>query len=303
MVDDVPADEVRDTSLVAAPVVLPVGARRFCPLLRERYVTDRRVDPDVNNQVIASGELHAPVERPGDAPVVQELLHPPKGVIPGGGRAPEVREVLEEEVAEGRELEEVVLLLPVLRLPAADLADRILDLAGLQVLPAPLVALVAPGDRSAVGTDPLHIAVGEEPLALRAVTLADGLSVDVAILDEPLDDRSSGLVVHGIVRHPEPVEDDIHPPERLVEVLVIALREGAWGRALLLGADHDRRSVVVGTADKDNFLPGPAHIPHIKVRRHVGPQMPDMAGTVRVREPTRYQQRLTTHPYLLWSRC
>ncbi len=303
VVDDIPADEVGDPCLITAPVVLPVRPCILCPLLRERYVADRRINPDVDDKVVAPREPDTPVHRPGDAPVVQEFLHPPEGVVPGGCGAFEGGEVLEEEVPERREPEEVVFLLPALGLPTADFTDRILDLAGLEVLPAPLVALIPSGNGAAVGADPLNVAVREEPLARGAVTLADGLCVDVAVIDQPLHDRAGGLAVHGIVGHAEPIEDDVHTPERLIEVLMIALREFPGGRALPFGADHDRCSMIVGTAYEDDLLPGPAHIPHVKVSRHVGPQVPDMAGTVRVREPARYQQRLTTHLYLIWLRC
>ena len=223
VVDDIPADEVRDPGLVPAPVVLPVRAGTFCPLLRERYVADGCIDPDVYDQVVAPREGDAPVHRPGDAPVAQEFLHPPEGVVPGGRGALEGGEVLEEELLERREPEEVVLLFPALGLASADFADRVPDLAGFKVLSASLVALVPPGDGAAVGADPLHVSIGEEPLAFGAVALAGGLCVDVAVVDQPLHDRAGGLAVHGIVGHAKSIEHDAHPPERLVEVLVIAL--------------------------------------------------------------------------------
>jgi len=48
-----------------------------------------------------------------------------------------------------------------------------------------------------------------------------------------------------IVGHPEMIEGDLHPFEGLVEVVVVAQGKVPRAHSLLLGADHDRRPMVV----------------------------------------------------------
>ena len=164
-------------------------------------------------------------------------------------------------------------LVPELRLRAADLADRVLDLAGLEVLAAALVALVAPGRLAAVGADALDVAVGKEAFALRTVGLVDDLLVDVAVLLELGNDRPRPVMVCRVIGHPEPVEHHVHPFERLVEVLVVFLRERPGRDALLFGRDHDRGAMVVRTADEEDFFACPPHVADVRVGRDVRSQM------------------------------
>jgi len=186
-----------------------------------------------------------------------------------------------------------------LRFCAADLADRVLDLARLKVLAAPLVALVAPGRLAAVGAGALNIPVGQEPLAFRAVSLVDRLLVDVALLLELGNNRLCPVVVGRIVSHPEPVEHHAHAFERVIEVLVIFLRERPGGCTGFFGRDHDRGPVVIRTADEDNVLACPPHVADIRISRDVCSQMAKMAGAVGIRQPARDEQRWRIHHYVL----
>ena len=138
-----------------------------------------------------------------------------------------------------------MLLIAKLRRASADLADRLFQLSGLEVLAAALIALVAACLLAAVGADTLHIAVGKEHLTLRAVTLAYRLLIDMPVLDEFLNNLGRCLMIHRVVGHTESVEEDAHLLKRLVKVRIVALRHLTRRHTLGFGADDYRRSVIV----------------------------------------------------------
>src|SRR5690606_1930353 len=109
MVDDVAANEMGDPVL-PAPVPFPVFAMGLCPLLSKGDVADRGIDPDIDHEIITARKLHAPFERAGDAPVMELVPDPANRVVLCITRPPDRVEVREEEVFEGREPEEEVLL-------------------------------------------------------------------------------------------------------------------------------------------------------------------------------------------------
>ena len=219
----------------------------------------------------------------------EALLHPAEGIVAGIRGALEGREVALQEAPELREPEEEVLLLPELGIRPADETPRLFDLPGLEVPPAALVALVPPCRCIAVGADPLDVPVREEPLAFRAVTLLHHLRIDVPLLLEGVHDGPCPPVVRLPVRHPEVIEADAHPLEDMGEVLVVAVGEIPGGYALVLGHDHDGGAVVVRAADEDHLLAPPSQEADVEVCGDVGPQVAEMAGTVRVREPAGYE--------------
>ncbi len=290
VVDDVAADEMGNPVL-AAPVPFPVIAVRFRPFLREGDVADRGIDPDIDHEIIAARELHTPFECPGDAPVMEFILDPADRIVLRIARAPQGIEIREEEVLELREFEEVMFLVAELRLCAADLADRVLDLAGLKVLAASLVALVAPGRFPAVGAGALHVPVREEAFALRAVCLVDDLLVNVPVLLEFGNDGLRAVVVCRVVGHAETVEHDVHSFECLIEVCMVAFRERPWGDAGFFSRNYDGCPVIVRTADEDHFFAHPPHVADVRISRDVRSQVSEMAGAVCVRQPAGDEQR------------
>ncbi len=235
------------------------------------------------------GELHPPVQRAGDIPVAEALLHPAEGIVPGVRGALEALQVALQEASELRQPEEEVLLLPELGIGPADQAARFLDLSRLKVPPATLVALVPAGGGIAVWTDPHDIPVREEPLAFRAVALLDHLRIDVAVLLEGVHDGPGPPVVRLPVSHPEVIEADAHPLEDVGEVLMVTVGEFTGGYPLVLGHDHDRGAVVIRAADEEHLLAPPSQETDVEVCGDVGPQVAEVAGTVRVGEPAGYE--------------
>ena len=82
MIDDILTDEMNDLAFtLGLPELFPVAAGRLRPLLRKRDIADWRINPDIDDQIVVTGELHAPVERPRHAPVVQTLFYPHRRVV------------------------------------------------------------------------------------------------------------------------------------------------------------------------------------------------------------------------------
>ena len=151
------------------------------PLFGKRDIADRRVDPDIDHEIVAAGEFYAPFERPGDAPVMQLVLDPADRVVLRIARAFEPVEERQEVILEHGQFEEIMLLVTELRLCPADLADRVLDLTRFKVLAAPLVTLVPPCLLTTVGTGALDVPIRKEPPALRTVCLVDDLLINIPV--------------------------------------------------------------------------------------------------------------------------
>ncbi len=147
-----------------APEPFPVIAGLLCPLFSKGNVADRGIDPDIDHEIIAAGEFHAPFECPGDAPVMEFVFYPADRVILCIARAPQGVEVREQELLELRELEEVMLLVAELGFRAADLAERVLDLTRLKMLAASLVAFIPACRLAAVGQVPSTYRSGRKRL-------------------------------------------------------------------------------------------------------------------------------------------
>jgi len=168
MVDDVPADKMRDAVFIT-PVALPVFTCCKCPFLRERDVPDWGIDPDIDYEIIPARELYSPFQCPGDAPVMEVIFYPPDRVVASIACSPQGIKVREQEILEFRKLKEIMFLfrklkeimflVPELGFCAADLADRILNFTGFQVLATTLVAFITPRLCPAVRADPLDIPV------------------------------------------------------------------------------------------------------------------------------------------------
>ena len=83
MLDDVPADDVHDLA-VAFPDLLPVEVVvALGILLRTRDVLDRRVDPDVEDEIlpVLAGVVDPPVHVTRDTPVLEAVFDPLAGLV------------------------------------------------------------------------------------------------------------------------------------------------------------------------------------------------------------------------------
>jgi hypothetical protein len=55
--------------------------------------------------------------------------------------------------------------------------------------------------------------------------------------------------------------------------------------------------MVIRATDENDPFTAPPHVAHVKIGRHVGPEVPDMARTIGIGEPAGHQQGLITHQY------
>jgi hypothetical protein len=167
----------------------------------------------------------------------------------------------------------------------------IFDLAGFEVSPTALVALVAAGVLAAVRTGPLDVPVREGLFFDRVERDLDLLLVDVSALDESPDDpgrhRRVGLVVGVAVV----VELDVELRERLRVALVVREGELLGRDARLLGVDRDGRPVHVGARDEGGLLAEFPEGARVDVPSDVRPQVTDVQVAVSVRQPTRHHRR------------
>ncbi|OPX71284.1 MAG: hypothetical protein A4E36_00118 [Methanoregulaceae archaeon PtaB.Bin009] len=296
VVDDIPADKMGH-AVLPTPEGFPVVSGLFRPLLGERDVPDGGIHPHVDDEIVPAGKLHPPVERAGDAPVVQVLFHPPECIVSGIQGSRKTVKVLEQELLELAQFEEVVFLIAKLGLCLAYPADRVPNFSGLEVAAASLVAFIAPGLHTAMWAGPLHVAIWKETATLRAIALLDHFGVDESVLCESFDDLLRARVVCGIVGHPEMVEFNLHPAEGQIEVGMVAFRHLPWGDLRLFCTDHDGRAVVVRTADEYHLLASPPQVPDVAVGGDVGPQVPDVTGAISIRKAASHQNGLLTHHY------
>jgi len=166
----------------------------------------------------------SPVHVAGDTPVLEPLLDPLAGLVPGVRGPLQPIEEAGEVLGERGDFE-LVGALAVLGGVAGDRRFGVLDLAGFEVALAPLVALVAAGVCTAVGAGPLDVPVREELVVDGVVRDHDLLLVEgrplVEVTDELLGHRRVRLVVGVAVV----VELDVELRERRGVLLVPVERE------------------------------------------------------------------------------
>ena len=269
VVDYVSADEVDDLGPVF-PIALPVPAMRGAPLLGEGHVAYRRVNPDVDDQIIVSRKLDSPGHVAGYAPVLQLLSDPFDSIIASRGRSSKGREIIEQEILELGELEEVMNLPSVLSFSATDLADSVFYLAWLQVAAAAHVALVASRRLSTVGTFTLHVSVRQETLALGTVGQLDLAWIDISAIHEGLDHLLGAVVTGSVVSVSEEVEIYAHPFEDLIKMLVISGHQGLRRHSLGLGIDNDWCPVGIRAAYEEHLFIQFLQSSNEDVRRYIG---------------------------------
>jgi len=175
--------------------------------------------------------------------------------------------------------------LAVLRGVPRDRARGILDFARFEVALTALVALVAAGFRTAVGTGSLDVAVGEILICLGVVGDLDFLLVDVALVVQRADDLLSEFGVRLVVGVAVVVEVDVEFRERLLVLFVPLQREVFRVDALLFSVDRDRRPVHVRSADVDGVLAQRLERSIERVRADVPPKVTDVQVAVGVGQP------------------
>ncbi len=233
------------------------------------------------------GHRDAPVDvarhRPR-ADVTEDVLAEPDHVRPpGAGGLPPV-EPLAERLGERREVEQVVLGLDELRRLPVDLAARVDQVGGVELVAA-VVALVAAG--LAVAADragALDVAVRQRAAGRRRDRALGGLLDHVPVVAHRAEHLLHDLVVvagggarEQVVRQTEP--DEVADDDRVVGVGQLARRH-----PLLVGLDQDRRPVLVGARDHQHVVTGHPHVPAEDVGRHAETgDVADVARAVGVR--------------------
>jgi hypothetical protein len=91
------------------------------------------------------------------------------------------------------------------------------------------------------------------------------------------------------------IKNDINTPECFKEMQVIFFSEASRRNTCLFSTNYDRRPVVVGPADEYDFLARPSQVPDIKISRNIGTKMPEVAGTVGIRESACHQYWFPDH--------
>ncbi len=180
---------------------------------------------------------------------------------------------------------------------------RVLDLAGLEVALAPLVALVAAGLFPAVGTGPFDVAVGEGLVLLGVPGDLDLLLVDVVVFDPRADELLGEFDVGLVVGVPVVVELDVELRERLGVGLVEVKRELPRLDTLLGGVDRYRCTVHVRPRNERRLLADPSEGARQRVPVDVRPEVADVQVTVRVGQPTGHDRRLVRRKLVVAHTC
>src|SRR5207247_10471528 len=188
------ADEVVMTGLGIVPEVLPPVrcATATVPLLRRGQIAHHGLKPDVDPFRLVPGDrdLDAPVQIPGDRPILQPFLKPRAGE--GSDMVPPVLLVLggplRQALLERAESEEEMLRLPRDRRRPVDLASGVEELEWMHQARA-VVALIPPGPREfADRAGALDVAIREEVVSRRAERRCHHRLVDVASVSESEED-------------------------------------------------------------------------------------------------------------------
>ena len=260
--DDVLADEVVMLNLglgfgaargpvARAPPVLELLPVPLAPVAERGEVSDRRVDPDVEELAGVSRDLESEVRCVArDAPSAQGLLEPLEELVRDVARRV-LGDPLLEVVVLRLELEVEMLRVLHDRRGAArralGVAELLCAVRGAAVVAAVAILVL----RAALRADALHEAVGEEHPAVLAVELRGGLLRDAAGLLHRGEYPLGELLVLGRVRRVVVVERDLEVGEVLEVYGVRARDELLGGDALLARADHHGRAVRVVRADID----------------------------------------------------
>ena len=105
-----------------------------------------------------------------------------------------------------------------------------------------------------IGTDPLHIAVGQETLAFRAISLQHLILVDVPLIEQCQKHIVSSLSMIGSVGSGKKIEGDAQSPPAIHEVPVIFVCHLLRRSRFLFGTNRDRRPVLVATRNHQHII-------------------------------------------------
>ena len=150
---------------------------------------------------------------------------------------------------------------------------------------AALVALIPPGPViSAMGTNALYIAVGQETPAAAAIGQQHIVGVDIALFPQ----RSKNVVNHPPmifgVGMGEQVKADAQPFPSLQKLGVIAFHHGRRTDALLVGPDGNGRAVGIAARHHQHLIAAHPVVAGKNIRRQITPgQMPQMQRPVGIR--------------------
>ena len=259
---------------VLPPVPPGVGrAAVHSPLDRRREVADDRVEPDVDPLVVPTrvllghGDRNAPVEVAGDRPRLDVLEQPEREVPHVRAPVPLPFDPLGQLLRERRKVEEQMVRLLEDRRRAVDLRPRVDQVDRVELVPA-VVALVAPGrlepaDRARA----LDVAVRERMAGRGGERSHRRLLEDVALLVERPEQVLDDPVVVGRRRAREQVVGEPEVEQVLPDEAAVAVGGLTRRQPLLIGGDHDRRSVLVRSADHEDGVAAQPVIPGRDVRR------------------------------------
>jgi hypothetical protein len=229
--EDVLADQVVDVGPEPLPQVLP-----FTRVRERAQVVDERVYPDIGDLLLVPGDRHAPrLPSTADAEILKAPLDEAARLVVPEPRQDELRPLVvkrEQSILIGREPEEVVLLLDVLR------RDPVLR---------------------AEAVDEIGLAL--ELLAADAVQPCVDVLIDVAVVVDALQKLLDEALVTLVGRPDEEVVLSIDPSRQLAPVFGDAVDVRLGVEPLLLGDAVDLRGVLVGAGEEERLLAALAVVP------------------------------------------
>ncbi len=257
-----PVDAVRLQDILGDQVlnVLPEPARLLIARIRDcRVIVDQRVEPDIGHVLVVEGQRNAPLEPragPADRQILKRLAQEAEHLVPvpvGLDEPRIVLQVLHQPRLVLRHLEEVVLLL--------DEGERGLVIGALAVH---------------------DLLLGVEPLAAVAIPAAVLAEVDLARVEETLQDLLHHFLVPRLGGADEVVVGDAQPPPRLAEDRRDLVRVGLRrlpGRGRHLG---DPLAVLVGAGEEVHAVACEAAVAAHRVGHDGGARVPEVRARVDV---------------------
>ncbi len=235
--------------------------------------------------------VDAPVEIPGNTPVLQFTLDPLAGLVAGVFRPRQTVDKVPEILLEGGHLEELVGTRAIFRRVPGEAARRVLDLAGFEVAATPFITLVTASFGPTIRTGPFDVSIRKRLILDGVPGDLDLFLVDIALLVECLDDVLGQLDVRLLVCMAVVVEVDVELREGFLVRFVPVEGEVLGGDTGLCGVDCDRGPMHVRPRDKGGLLADRSERPRQNVPAHVGPEVADVEVPVRIGKATGHHRR------------
>ena len=290
--DVILTDEVDESCVGILPPFLPRAPLLWlsvAELLCVTDIADRCIEPNIEHLTLST--LH----RHGDTPVevtrhgTRLQIHvEPALALSVDVRAPlfvTLEDPLLQPVLILVQRQVPVLCLADLRLGTTDRGVRVDELHWGEVAAA-FLTLVAISIRVAAVRARTHdVTVSEELLSLGIVILLRLFLHELAVVVELAEEVRGELVVNLRGRTTVDIEGDTKLLEGVFDELVITVADILRCHAFFLGADGDRHTVLITSADKDDGLFLQAQVAHVDISRHIhAGKVTDMHAAVGIRQ-------------------